>query len=444
MSFEVKVPKGTRDHDPADMFVREETFATIVRCFKLHGAVPIDTPVFELKDVLTNKYGEDSKLIYELADQGEGEKLALRYDLTVPFARYVATHGLKQMKRYHIGKVYRRDEPYMTKGRFREFFQCDYDIAGSYDPMLPDADCLKLACEILEELNVGKFVIRLSHRKILDGIFEISEVPESLFRPISSAVDKLDKKAWDEVKEEMIQKGISEKVADRVGTYVKLSGSPIETLEKIKGDKDLMSNPSAVLGIKELGLLFSYLEAMNCLQFISFDLSLARGLDYYTGVIFEAIHLSEDAKGIGSILGGGRYDDLVGKFSSHQVPSVGFSVGIERILAEKKKRQTTVKETATRVLVAGVRVSATERLKLCCELWRSNIPTEFVYEEDPRIAKQFEKANNSNIPWVVTIGEAELQQNLVSIKNMETGEQETVMRSEMVLTLRALLKKKSK
>lgn len=298
MSFEVKVPKGTRDHDPADMLVREETFSTIIRCFKRHGAVPIDTPVFELKDVLTNKYGEDSKLIYELADQGEGEKLALRYDLTVPFARYVATHGLKQMKRYHIGKVYRRDEPYMTKGRFREFFQCDYDIAGSYDPMLPDADCLKLACEILEELNVGKFVIRLSHRKILDGIFEISEVPEDLYRPISSAVDKLDKKTWEDVKEEMIQKGISGQVADKVGNYVKLSGSPIEILEKIKGDQNLISNPSAMVGIKELGLLFTYLEATNCLQFVTFDLSLARGLDYYTGVIFEAIHVSEDRKSV--------------------------------------------------------------------------------------------------------------------------------------------------
>jgi len=425
------------------MFIREETFHTIIQCFKRHGALPIDTPVFELKDVLTDKYGEDSKLIYDLADQGEGEKLALRYDLTVPFARYVATHGLKHMKRYHLGKVYRRDEPYMTKGRYREFWQCDYDIAGTYDPMLPDADCLKLASEVLTELDVGKFTIRLSHRKILDGIFEISKVPESLFRPISSAVDKLDKKTWEEVKEEMIQKGITGPVADKIGTYVLTSGSPKEVLAKLKIDKELTSNQSAKKGIDDLALLFSYLEVMEGLQFISFDLSLARGLDYYTGVIFEAIHLSEEAKGIGSILGGGRYDDLVGKFSSHQVPSVGFSVGIERILAEKKK-QKTVQETCTKILVAGVGVPVEERLKLCCELWQANIPTEFVYEVEPRVAKQFEKANSSAIPWVLTIGEEELSQGKVSIKNMITGQQEIVKRGELIGTMKILMKMKKK
>jgi len=442
-NYDIKVPKGTRDHEPADMFIREETFATITKCFKRHGAVPIDTPVFELKDVLTDKYGEDSKLIFELADQGEGEKLALRYDLTVPFARYVATHGLKNMKRYHIGKVYRRDEPYMTRGRYREFYQCDYDIAGTYDPMLPDADCLKLVCETLTELKVGEFSVRLSHRKILDGIFEVCEVPENLYRTISSAVDKLDKKTFAEVKEEMIQKGVTASVADKIGTYVKLAGSPLEVLAKLKEDS-IMSNKSAAMGVNDLQLLFSYLGDMKCLRFISFDLSLARGLDYYTGVIFEAIHLSKDAEGIGSILGGGRYDDLVGKFSSQKVPSVGFSVGVERILAEKKKRLLVQQVSPTRVFVAAVHVPVGERLKVCCELWDADIATEFTYENDPRIAKQYEKANNLNIPWVITIGEDELAKNIISIKNMVTGQQEVVKRKELGFAMKSLLRRENK
>ena len=191
----LKTPKGTRDWEPLSMALRKHVFATIERVFALHGAVTIDTPVFELKEILAGKYGEDSKLIYDLQDQG-GELCSLRYDLTVPFARFVAMNPTEygSIKRYHIAKVYRRDQPAMSKGRFREFYQCDFDIAGTYDPMLPDAEIIRITCEIFESLGwQGRYTIKINHRKILDGIFEVCGVPSEKIRTISSAVDKLDK-----------------------------------------------------------------------------------------------------------------------------------------------------------------------------------------------------------------------------------------------------------
>lgn len=195
------------------MAVREKVFDVIIRCFKRHGAEVIDTPVFELKETLTGKYGEDSKLIYDLKDQG-GELLSLRYDLTVPFARYLAMNKLTNIKRYHIAKVYRRDNPAMTRGRYREFYQCDFDIAGNFDPMIPDAECLKIMCEILSSLQIGDFLVKVNDRRILDGMFAICGVSDSKFRTICSSVDKLDKVSWEEVKNEMVgEKGLAPEVA---------------------------------------------------------------------------------------------------------------------------------------------------------------------------------------------------------------------------------------
>merc|ERR1719187_1786814 len=171
----LKTAKGTRDYEPRQMAVREKVFDMIISTFKRHGAETIDTPVFELKEVLTGKYGEDSKLIYDLADQG-GEILALRYDLTVPFARYCAMNKISNIKRYHMAKVYRRDNPSIARGRLREFYQCDFDIAGAYDPMMPDAEILKIVDQILTSVDVGKFMIKVNHRMILDGIFEVCGV----------------------------------------------------------------------------------------------------------------------------------------------------------------------------------------------------------------------------------------------------------------------------
>ena len=189
----VKVVKGARDFLPDQMVIRGKAFDLIKSVFKKHGAVEIDTPVFELKETLMGKYGEESKLIYDLNDQG-GELLSLRYDLTVPFARYMATHNLSSLKRFHIGKVYRRDNPQVSKGRFREFFQCDFDIAGgNYGVMIPDAEVIKIVAEILSQLPIGGFNIKINHRVLLDSIVEISGISNDKYKLVCSSIDKLDK-----------------------------------------------------------------------------------------------------------------------------------------------------------------------------------------------------------------------------------------------------------
>ncbi|KAM6923500.1 histidine--tRNA ligase-like [Xenentodon cancila] len=245
--FVLKTAKGTRDYNPKQMAIRERVFNTIISCFKRHGAETIDTPVFELKETLTGKYGEDSKLIYDLKDQG-GELLSLRYDLTVPFARYLAMNKITNIKRYHIAKVYRRDNPAMTRGRYREFYQCDFDIAGQYDPMIPDADCLKIVHEILSELELGDFCIKVNDRRILDGMFAVCGVPDDKFRTICSTVDKLDKMSWEDVKKEMVnEKGLSEEAADQIGEYVSMKG---ETC----GSVTVLDTGNKVAGIKGTGI----------------------------------------------------------------------------------------------------------------------------------------------------------------------------------------------
>merc|ERR1719153_1706481 len=248
----LKTAKGTRDYQPAQMAVREKVFDKIIATFKRHGAETIDTPVFELKEVLTGKYGEDSKLIYDLADQGE-EILALRYDLTVPFARYCAMNKISNIKRYHMAKVYRRDNPSIARGRLREFYQCDFDIAGQYDPMLPDAECVKIVSEILSSVEVGKFVVKVNHRSILDGMFEVCGVEADMFRTICSSVDKLDKSPWEEVRKEMVdEKGLDEASADKIGEFVRMAGGE-ELVDQLL-ESDLGKNKTAKQGLEDMKL----------------------------------------------------------------------------------------------------------------------------------------------------------------------------------------------
>ena len=230
--FEIKPPKGTRDYLPHQMAIRRKVIDSIVEVFKKHGGVEIDTPIFELKEVLTGKYGEDSKLIYDLEDQG-GEKCALRYDLTVPFARFMANNtNIQKIKRFHIGKVYRRDQPTITKGRFREFYQCDFDIAGKYDAMIPDAEVLVILQEILETVGVNNFLVKVNHRKILEAMTNEANCDPQLFKAICSSIDKLDKMSWAEVKEELVKvKGVSEEQADVIGELTKYRGEPAKLLE---------------------------------------------------------------------------------------------------------------------------------------------------------------------------------------------------------------------
>ncbi|GAB1608506.1 histidine--tRNA ligase, cytoplasmic-like [Argonauta hians] len=454
--FVLKTPKGTRDFTPQQMTIRESVFNTIIECFKRHGAETIDTPVFELKETLTGKYGEDSKLIYDLVDQG-GEILSLRYDLTVPFARYLAMNKITNIKRYQIAKVYRRDQPAMTKGRYREFYQCDIDIAGQYDAMMPDAECVKLVSSILTELDIGNFEIKVNHRQLLDGIFAACGVPEELFRPICSAVDKLDKMEWCDVRKEMTdEKGLNPEIADKIWEYVQLKGK-MELVDKLSQDSVLMAQKCAATGVEQMRLLLEYCDIFNCLDKVSFNLSLARGLDYYTGLIYEGIlkggpqtdsgDASAETVGVGSVAGGGRYDGLVGMFDpkGKAVPCVGVSIGIERIFAIMEAKiltsNTKIRTTSTEVFVVSAQKNMhKERMKICSELWGAKIKTEHSYKKSPKMLDQFQYCENSGIPLAVIIGESEIKEGVVKLRVVATREEHTVSRENYIEEIREKLK----
>lgn len=465
--FTLKTPKGTKDWADKDMTIRQAIFDTLTKVFKRHGGITIDTPVFELREILSGKYGEDSKLIYNLEDQG-GELTSLRYDLTVPFARYVAMNGIQNIKRYHIAKVYRRDQPAMTKGRMREFYQCDFDIAGVYDPMVPDAEILSTAVEGLTALGIEEFTIKVNHRKILDGIFQVCGVKDEDVRRISSAVDKLDKLPWSEVKKEMVvEKSQPEEVADRIGEYVQIKGSVAEVISKLKQNELLMANASASQGINDMETMLPYLEAFGVTKYLSFDLSLARGLDYYTGLIYEAVtaasappdpqQVADNKKkskkksddddnsenvGVGSIMAGGRYDNLVGMFAGSEggkkkkkevsIPCVGTSFGVERIFSIIKARQALYEKarpTSTQVFVmafgGGPQWNGflAERMTMAKKLWLGGIETEYMYKAKPKLQKQFEAAEKSGCPFAVILGQEEYANGMVKVKELGLGEE---------------------
>ncbi|KPI44837.1 Histidine--tRNA ligase, mitochondrial [Cyphellophora attinorum] len=379
---DLKTAKGTRDWSDEDQNVLKGILDTISRVIRENAGKELVTPVFELEEVLKGKYGEDSKLIYDLKDQG-GEALSLRYDLTVPFARWLAMNpNISNYKRLAVDKVWRRDQPALAKGRLREFYQCDLDFAGPSDPMIADSEIIAIIVEVFETLGWnGRYTVKLNDRRVLDGMFEVCGVPEDKLRPISSAVDKLDKAPWEEVRREMVEtKGLEPEVADKIKGYVMLKGGK-DLVEKLQKDEALMANPKAKLGIEEMSLLFRYLAAWKVVDKVNFDLSLARGLDYYTGIIYEVraeestsfsafdtptsngatsqpekpkqeskkkekkpVAEDEDRSDdpsvtVGSVAAGGRYDNLVSRFRPNaNVPCVGVSFGINRIFAITKER----------------------------------------------------------------------------------------------------------
>lgn len=447
----VRVAKGTRDYLPFQMAIRDYVFGKITEVFVRHGAVTIDTPVFELKETLTGKYGEDSKLIFDLADQN-GELLALRYDLTVPFARYVAMHDIAAIKRYHIARVYRRDNPVMSKGRFREFYQCDFDIAGSFAHMVPDAEVLGVLCEILSALPVGEFVVRLNHRKLLDACLEVSGVPAAKFRLVCSAIDKLDKEPWDRVRQELVtDKGLPEEVADRIKVFVEQRGDPRGLLAALSetASLGLAAHAGAREAFADFALLFDYLEALGALDYVALDLSLARGLDYYTGAIYEAV-LRDSSFGVGSIAAGGRYDNLVGIFAERSIPAVGVSIGVERVMSviEHRAKKENVRKCATEVYVAVIpegaekKMFTVERFRLCRELWAAGIKSDMCQADKRPFNKQLGEAlEELGAPFVIVVAATELARGEVIFKDLTTGEKNdtTVPRAELVAFLKEKL-----
>jgi len=434
---QLKTPKGTRDYGPEHTAIRNDVLGRITEVFKRHGAVNIDTPIFELKDVLTGKYGEDSKLIYDLADQG-GESLSLRYDLTVPFARYLAMNKITNIKRYQIAKVYRRDNPSITRGRYREFYQCDYDIAGQYDEMIPEAECVFVAAEILKSLDAGKFKVKVNHRLLLDGLFESCGVPTEKFRTICSSVDKLDKSPWEEVKNEMInEKGLSEEIANKIGTYVQMNGTD-ELVTALFKDELLTKSKMAVQGLESMKLFFEYIKVFGIENIVSFDLSLARGLDYYTGIIYEVV-LLDKGESVGSVAGGGRYDNLVGMFhpKNKTIPCVGISIGVERLFtvieAKLAKEKQKVRTTEVQVFVAAAQKNLVEhRMTVCKDLWNAGVKAEHSYKKNPKFLAQLQHCEENEIPWAVIIGEEEVAKGIVKLRNVITRQEDEVKREDLV------------
>ncbi|OAD56476.1 Histidine--tRNA ligase, cytoplasmic [Eufriesea mexicana] len=440
----LKTPKGTRDYGPEQMALRLAVLDKIVTVFKRHGAETIDTPVFELKEVLTGKYGEDSKLIYDLKDQG-GEILSLRYDLTVPFARYLAMGKISSIKRFHIAKVYRRDNPATTKGRYREFYQCDFDIAGQYDPMLPDAECIRIISEALQSLDVGPYMIKLNHRSLLDGILAACGVPNNKFRSVCSSIDKLDKNPWLEVKQEIMEeKGLEESSVDKIGTYVSLSGG-VELISKLREDVELMKYEAAVRGLESMELLFKYCNILQVMDKITFDLSLARGLDYYTGVIFEAV-LTGGEVTVGSVAGGGRYDNLVGMFDNKKksIPCVGLSLGVERIfnVLETKLNREGVKTRTTEIEVFVATAQKNlheERMKILSILWDAGVKAEHSYKRNVKLLAQLHHCEESGIPLAIIIGEGELARGEVTLRDIASRAEVSISRTHLIDEIRRRL-----
>ncbi|XP_063986424.1 histidine--tRNA ligase, cytoplasmic isoform X1 [Diachasmimorpha longicaudata] len=444
--FSLKTPKGTRDYNPEQMALRLGVLDKIISVFKRHGAETIDTPIFELKEVLTGKYGEDTKLIYDLKDQG-GEILALRYDLTVPFARYLAMSKITNIKRYHIAKVYRRDNPSMTKGRYREFYQCDFDIAGQYDPMIPDAECIRIVSEALTSLELGGFVIKVNHRCLLDGIFAACGVPQDKFRTICSSVDKLDKSPWEEVRKEMVEeKQLDGAIADKIGEYVSKSGG-VKLIDELKQDEVLMKESAAKQGLEAMELLLKYCDIYRVTDKVLFDLSLARGLDYYTGVIYEAVLTDSE---VGSVAGGGRYDNLVGMFDAKKkTPCVGVSLGVERIFSvlENRKANSGQKTRTTEVeayVATAQKNFQEERMKILAELWDAGIKAEHHYKKNPKLLAQLQYCEESGIPLAIIIGEGELKKGEVTLREVSTRAQRSIPRDKLVEEIQKWLQNQSK
>ena len=335
----------------------------------------------------------------------------------------------------------------MNKGRFREFYQCDFDIAGAYGVMLPDADLLSVVIDILDSIDVGEFVVKLNHRKFLDAMINLAGCEKRKFKAICSSIDKLDKESWTDVRDELINmKGLTVEMCDKLEKFVQYKGEPWAMLNRLKAEQVFTGHKEGEETIKEMEILFTYLDAMKILDKISFDFSLARGLDYYTGVIYEAVLTDTDR--VGSISGGGRYDGLIGMFSGKNIPSVGGSIGIERIfniLEEKAKAAGDCRATETQILVTSMGKNlAPRRMEACANLWRAGFKAETLYVENPRADKTFSYAFDNGIPLILIIGEQEIKDGIYKLKALNENKEYTFKVDELIEKVGEILQNNQK
>ena len=426
MAQKPSIPKGTRDFGQLEMARRNYIFDTIKGVFALYGFLQIETPAMENIGTLMGKYGEEGdKLLFRIQNSGEKAALApekgLRYDLTVPFARYVVQHREElsfPFKRFQIQPVWRADRP--QKGRYREFYQCDVDVIGS-DSLLGELELIQIVEEVYRRLGIN-VCLHINNRKILAGIAEVIGAPDKIV-DITVAIDKLDKIGVEAVNAELEERGLSDEAVKALQPILNLSGT---TAEKLTSLHTILANSEIGLkGVEEMETVFGLIEATGVQLNIELDLCLARGLNYYTGAIFEVKAL--DAQ-IGSITGGGRYDNLTGIFGLPGVSGVGISFGADRIYDVLTELDLFPKELQSTTQVLFATFGADElryALKWAKELRAKGVAVE-VYPEPTKMKKQMSYADAKQIPYVAIVGGDEMAQNKVMLKNMTTGEQQLV------------------
>ena len=445
-SIKPSVPKGTRDFSPAEMAKRNFIFDTIKSVFRKYGYLQIETPSMENLSTLTGKYGDEGdKLIFKILNSGDfwdeakSRKLkaesfeyssksltpiiaekALRYDLTVPFARYVVQHQNEitfPFKRFQVQPVWRADRP--QKGRYREFYQCDADVVGS-DSLLNEAEFILIYDEALSKLGLKDFTVKINNRKILYGISEIINKSDSII-DLTVAIDKIDKIGFDGVIKELLDRGFSEADIVKLKPVILLEGSNTGKLAGLR--KALAASPVGLSGCDEIEIVFNYISSLGLQNAkLELDITLARGLNYYTGAIFE-VKTNEVA--MGSIGGGGRYDDLTGMFGLKGLTGVGISFGADRIydVMEELNLFPATAEQSTQVLICCFdKEGETFALPILQDLRQQDINAE-LYPAGSKLKKQLDYANNKNIPFTIIIGSEEIESGLLTIKNMQTGVQ---------------------
>ena len=434
------IPSGTRDFSPHEMVRRNYIFDIIRNIFQLFGYLPIETPTMEKLSTLMGKYGEEGdRLLYRILNSGDflekvkGDKSkfedsrkligeisdkGLRYDLTVPFARYVVQHRNDitfPFKRYQIQPVWRAEKK--QRSRYREFYQCDVDVIGS-EALLNEVELILIADAVFTELNIPA-IIKVNNRKILAGIAEIIGEPDKIV-DITVSLDKLDKIGLDKINEELYQKGVSKSAIDKLQPIILMDGILKERFPKLI--EILKDSEIGMQGINETKTVICHLKDLDIKTKWSFDITLARGLNYYTGTIIEVV--SEDVK-IGSICGGGRYDDLTGVFGLPNVSGVGISFGADRIYDVMKEKELFQNESKSTTKILFVNFGSKEEkycLPLLNKIRNAGINAE-LYPDQTKIKKQLNYANSKNIPFVDLVGEVEIQTGLLTLKDMKTSEQ---------------------
>ena len=433
-----RVLKGFRDYLPEQMILRQAVIARFRQVFERHGFEPLDTPALEYLDVLTGKAGENEKLMYRFADQG-GRDVGLRYDLTVPLARVMAMHQNDlplPFKRYQIAPVWRAENP--QRGRFREFWQCDADIAGS-PSMLADAEVVAVMAEALTAIGLPNFTIHISHRKLLESLGRAAGVPADQATTLYRAVDKLDKIGPDGVAREFAAAGIPAAAGERILALVTASGEPDTVLAQLRSELDAV--PGALEAIAELDELFALLPDFGVAPgTYVLDLALARGLDYYTGPVYEAT-VTEPK--VGSVAGAGRYDGLVGTFLGRPVPATGMSLGLERIIEVVREHGLLpASSTVAEVMVAAFPETTGAAARLASDLRSEGLRVDLSLQPKRGIGDQLKQADRKGIPLAVIAGAAELAEGRAGLKDLRSGEQTIHASADLAAAIRAALRER--